>query len=243
MLRKSLLLGAAVIAFAAASYTVAKDEKGKSPAKAASSATAATKVPPQVQEQLRASSVARPSGAAATATVKPTGGGSSTNQIQFGPPVDPAAAGAPIAPALTDETLAQMLTNMGLEYTTVEYEGGRKGYDISLSHGTWTIPTRVLLSPNGNYLWLVVTLTTIQDPATAPADKLLALMQFGESVGPAHFTYNSGTFYLNLANNNMDVTPKRLRDLLQQIAGAAVAGFDYWDTSRWGQPTETPPTM
>jgi hypothetical protein len=168
-------------------------------------------------------------------TVGTKAGGAPTTQVQFGPPADPAAAGAAAAAPLNAETLAALLTNMGYEITTVPVDGGDPYYDMSLKHGEWTMPLSISLSGNHKYVWFTISLAAIENPASAPVDRVLKVLEATNQTGPCFFVYSSSNnmLYLQFAATNVDITPARMRDFMQMMAGHVVSTYDIWNAPGW----------
>jgi hypothetical protein len=132
---------------------------------------------------------------------------------------------------VTLQELEAMLTAMGYEPKPVLNKDGKLvGYDIAMTSGTWTIYSRVDISPNGKNIWLSWTLKHDVD-AKSPTEAVLAVFELNYNIFPAYVSYfpKSKSLWLAYRLLNDDVTPAVLRNALDSYSEAVKKSLQAWD--------------
>jgi hypothetical protein len=135
---------------------------------------------------------------------------------------------------LTNETLEKMLLDMGYEpKVSRSADGSRTWYDLTVKQDTFTFV--IDLSLADGRLWFSCPLKKVADPDKVPAEKLWKLLQENDTVYPGSFSYYAQRkqFFYNLAVENRDLTPTRLRAELDRVMGVLRRTYTEWDTSTW----------
>jgi hypothetical protein len=119
------------------------------------------------------------------------------------------------APALTDDSLSQMLNNMGLEPKKLS-----KGFLLAIKQDTWTINMQAVLSPDGRKLGLNANLGVVADPATVPASDWMNLLISNGDIDPSAFYFDKDQkkLYLHRSFDNRAITPPILRKEIDNFA-------------------------
>src|SRR5262249_22483861 len=109
---------------------------------------------------------------------------------------------------LTDDTLKQMLDNMGMEPKKLS-----KGYLLAIKQDTWTLNIQVVLSPDGRKLGLNANLGKVDDPAGVTASQWMDLLISNGDIDPSAFYFDKEQkkLYLHRSFDNRAVTPAILR--------------------------------
>ena len=116
---------------------------------------------------------------------------------------------------LTDETLNQMLDNMGLEPKKLS-----KGNLVAIKQDTWTINIQVVLSANKEKLGLNANLGKVEDPASVTANQWMDLLISNGEIEPSTFYYDKEQkkLYLHRVCDNRGMTPAILRKEIDTFA-------------------------
>jgi len=149
----------------------------------------------------------------------------------------PAAANVRVTP----EQLSQMLANMGYEVEAKTNEKGQSYNVLKVSRNGWTYNPTVSLSPDRTMLWISSPCADVPANAigSAPADKLMALLQKNAEFGPGYFNYKpaAGKIYYSVPSANVNLTPKELRQKLEQFCDDIRATEELWSPAKWAATT------
>lgn len=152
------------------------------------------------------------------------------------PDVKPTAAGK----KLTDDELLKMIEDLGYEIIARPKETDAiKRVNIMVKRGSFDCPMSVNLSSGDHdQLMAFVNLGKLGDAELANAPALGKLLELNDGfMGQCQFRVNPKTKVLWLArlSENRGVTPKVLRDHIEETLAAAYDNQDAWDTSKWGK--------
>jgi hypothetical protein len=155
------------------------------------------------------------------AAAQPKATNARTRQVSVGPPLS----GSGNAP-LTTETLKTWLDDMG-------FEAKQDGSVFEIEVGGWILFVEV--SPNGEYLWMYCGVAKFADASQAPADKLLALMEWSGAYG--HFNYSSQYQVVSFQNAipNTGFSKSFLRKQLENAASVVEGTYPIWNALGWAQ--------
>src|SRR5205807_2698661 len=84
--------------------------------------------------------------------------------------------------ALTDESLKQVLENMGYEPKKLS-----KGYLLAIKQDTWTINIQIVLSGDTEKVGLNANLGKVEDPSTISASQWMDLLVSNGDIDPSSF--------------------------------------------------------
>jgi hypothetical protein len=89
-------------------------------------------------------------------------------------------------------------------------------------------------SNDNKLVYLGARLSTI-DPATAPADRLLRVLQENDDIGPAYFCYSKSLkcFYLYRPMENRDISPPVLRAAIDKFDSVLRRTEPLWNPKKW----------
>jgi hypothetical protein len=151
---------------------------------------------------------------------------------------------APAAQAgkkLTDDDLVKMIEDLGYEITRLPQPGDAvKRVRIKVTRGNFDCPMNVNLGNNGETLLSFVNLGVPTEAALADAPRLMKLLQQNDGFldgGRVQFRMNptSKAIFLARTTDNRHVTPKLLREHIEQTVAAAYDTQEVWDHTRWGK--------
>lgn len=115
-----------------------------------------------------------------------------------GQPAKSTAPAPPITVPLTDESLLQLLQEMGFEPTTDRSEkSGAVMYNVKFSQDEWNFSINVSLSGNKDFLWLSAYLKQVPT-AGASSEALLKLLAQNKAIGPSQVYYETKSRWLVL---------------------------------------------
>jgi len=131
--------------------------------------------------------------------------------------------------------LRTMLGTLGYQPHETRNESGVE-YEIVLrpTDGR-AITTRVTLSKDGSFVWLVAWLKRVPPGRTISGNAVLGMLEENDVIGPTHFSYNESRrwFFLNRPIANVDLTPERLRGEIASLGSTVVRTEALWDPDRW----------
>lgn len=142
----------------------------------------------------------------------------------------PAASPVAASMSLTAGSLGTMLASMGYQYTPL-----RDGYyQVDLRRGGRTFQVQMWVSSDSRVI-ASASLTGELSPEQIPASIMLRLLEQNDYLGNARFFYapDARRLYLVTDIDNTNVTPARLRTVLESWADAAASSASVWDTSKW----------
>lgn len=154
-----------------------------------------------------------------------------TFEIQEAKPIPASQVGAP----LSEESLQQMLENLGYEPKESTSDSGHKSYQITVVRGTWTIYVTFDLSTDKSYVWLSSFFGAVPNPDQTSPAPLFTLLAKNNDIWPSYFVYVPSSkglwMYRPLANNG--VKPATLRNTLETFMSNIQDTADDWDMSKW----------
>lgn len=123
-------------------------------------------------------------------------------------------AARPAGVTLTDDSLHQMLTNMGYEPTRLT-----RGSTITVKRDTWTIPLQLVLSSDGTRLGLNANLGVVPNPENITADQWKKLLIANGEIDPSSFYLDkaSNKLFLHRTLDNRAVDPAYLRNQIEKV--------------------------
>jgi hypothetical protein len=153
-----------------------------------------------------------------------------------------AAAAAPLAGAVTEEQLGQMIAAIGLKPEKKEQR-----YDFAfratLDDQEWELSMSSVLSQDGASVWIMAWLDELpKASAEVPRTALLRLLAENDKLGNGKFfAYipNNRRFVLQRSVPNENFTSAKLRLVLQDLGTSVVETYPVWAVSNWN-PTGTP---
>jgi hypothetical protein len=143
-----------------------------------------------------------------------------------GPPADktdkPAAEKpAKVVPPLTDESVKEMLDNMGFDFKA-EPVDKTVIYHLTFDQDGWNFHVDVALSSDKEQLWISSGVATLPDVEKVPAATLLRLLAENNNIGPSAIYYDKASKHISLAQaltNRGGLTPAVVRTHLNQFLG------------------------
>jgi hypothetical protein len=143
---------------------------------------------------------------------------------------------------LTDDDLVKMIEDLGYEVTRLPQPGDAvKRVQIKVTRGNFDCPMNVNLGGDGQSTLLsFVNLGVPSEAALADAPKLMKLLQQNDGFldgGRVQFRMNPKTkaIFLARTTENRGITPKLLREHIEQTVAAAYDTQELWDHSKWGK--------
>jgi hypothetical protein len=135
---------------------------------------------------------------------------------------------------LTNEALEKMLTDMGYEPKASKSEDGKRTwYNLTIEQDNFTFVLDLSLADGK--LWFSCPLRKVAEPEKVPAEKLWKLLEENDTIYPGSFSYYAQRkqFFYNLAVENRDLTPAKVRSELDRAMGVMRRTYPDWDTSKW----------
>ena len=150
--------------------------------------------------------------------------------------VSSAAAQAPGAPPLTEDSLGEMLQTMGLKFEKTE-----KRYDFSFKARhegeDWKLSMSTVLSQNGRSMWVMAWLDEIPSTESdVPRTSLLRLLALNDRMGKGKFfAYipSNRRFVLQRVVPNRGITSRGLQSVLQDVGYSVVETYPHWSVANW----------
>jgi hypothetical protein len=142
---------------------------------------------------------------------------------------------------LTHESLKEMLENLGYNPETIRSTAGNPMYKIRIERDGWTFIEYVSLSGDGTMIWISAPLKDVPEDL-ASAEPLRKLLLENDNIGPSHFSMKGKRLYMNLALENREVTPLKLRTSLDDVTSTIKATRNLWDSDTWARTDPTKKT-
>jgi hypothetical protein len=129
------------------------------------------------------------------------------------------------APAMTDDGLHQMLTNMGYEPKKLT-----KGSSIAIKRDTWTFPLQLVLSKDATKLGINANLGTVDNPDGVAARSWKQLLIANADVDPSSFYLDKDTnrLYLHRSVDTRAIDPAYLRAQIENVCSNIKDTADVW---------------
>lgn len=131
--------------------------------------------------------------------------------------------------ALTDESLRQMLTNMGCAPKALS-----KGFLISFKGGVdWTMNVQIVISPNQTKLGLNANLGAVEEAKVTAAQWVELLVANGD-IDPSAFYFDrkQGKLYMHRSLDNRAITPDFLRRQIESFGGNVMSTDKLWNFTK-----------
>lgn len=127
--------------------------------------------------------------------------------------------------SLTDDSMFQMLDDMGLEPKKL-----KQGYVVSIKQGDWTFNVQLLISPNKEKIGLNANMGTVEDPTTVTASQWMNLLASNTDTAPSFFYYNKANkvLYMHRVMDNRAVTSAILRQQIDAFCTNIKDTADLW---------------
>jgi hypothetical protein len=138
--------------------------------------------------------------------------------------------------SLTEDSLGSALESIGLKA-----KKDRQRYDFSFKADfqgeEWEFTMSAVLSQNGESLWVMAWLDELpKSSSEVPKTALLRLLANNDRLGKGKFfayIHENRRFVMQRVLENEDLTPARLRDVLQDLGGSVAETYDYWAVENW----------
>ncbi len=117
-------------------------------------------------------------------------------------------------------------------------------YKITVKKGEWTLPYVFVISPNKTQFWVSLSLNTLQEGVSIPAEKMQGMLEFNHNYGPVHFAF-SGKFrkiFVCRAMKNDSLKLDDVQQVIDVLADLAIKHEDLWNHAKW-QTTPQPPVQ
>lgn len=152
--------------------------------------------------------------------------------LAFSPSLAAQSAGS----ALTEDSLGSALESLGLST-----KKDRQRYDFSFKADCqgeeWEFTMSAVLSQNGESLWVMAWLDELPTASSeVPKTALLRLLANNDRLGKGKFfayVHENRRFVMQRVLENKDLTPAKLRDVLQDLGGSVAETYDYWAVANW----------
>jgi len=127
--------------------------------------------------------------------------------------------------ALTDESLKQMLDNMGFEPKKVG-----SGYQIAIKRDTWTFYIHLILSEDKSKVGMNANLGVVENPDTVTAEQWKALLISNGNIDPSFFFFDkdSKKLYLHRVLDNRSITPSFFRQQIENFCSNIKDTGELW---------------
>lgn len=138
--------------------------------------------------------------------------------------------------SLTEDSLGSALQSMGLKT-----KKDRQRYDFSFKADfqgeEWEFTMSAVLSQNGESLWVMAWLDELPKASSeVPKTALLRLLANNDRLGKGKFfayIHENRRFVMQRVLDNKDLSPAKLRDILQDLGGSVAETYDYWAVENW----------
>ena len=142
----------------------------------------------------------------------------------------------PLRGQLTEKSLGNLLRATGLDP-----KKEKKRYDFSFNakyrDEEWELSMSVVLSQNGNSIWVMAWLDELpRSAAEVPRAALLRLLASNDRLGKGKFfAYISGNrrFVLQCVVENQNMTTAKIRQVLQELGASVVETYPRWSVANW----------
>ncbi len=144
--------------------------------------------------------------------------------------------------SLTEESLGSSLESIGLKT-----KKDRQRYDFSFKADfdgeEWEFTMSAVLSQNGESLWVMAWLDELpKNSGEVPKTALLRLLANNDRLGKGKFfayIHENRRFVMQRVFDNQDLSPAKLRDVLEDLGGSVAETYDYWAVENWNNDETT----
>ncbi len=159
-------------------------------------------------------------------------------------PTPTAAKPAPAATVkkLTDDELMKLVEDLGFEITKRPAETDAvKRVNIKVTRGDMDVPMSINLNGDKSLVMAFVTVGKMGEAELGNAPALLKLLELNDGLltaGKGKFLVNAKTkvLWMSAVSENRGVTPKVLRDHIEETVAAVCDHRDAWDFTKWAKP-------
>jgi len=143
---------------------------------------------------------------------------------------------APQSRALEPSEIPTFLMMMGYQAEDL----GDGVFKITVKKDEWNLPYAFVISPNKAQFWVTLSLNTLQEGVTIPAEKMLKMLEFNHQFGPIHFAYSeqSRRIYVCRALKNDALDPAKVKEIIDILAELAIKHEDLWNHAKWTTPRQ-----
>jgi hypothetical protein len=131
----------------------------------------------------------------------------------------------PTVPAVTEDSLRQMLDNMGYEPKKLG-----KGYLIVIKRDSWTFNMQILLSPDKSKIGFNSNLGSVDNPDSVTAEQWKNLLISNSNIDPSFFFFDkdSKKLYLHRPLDNRGLDPVFMRQQIENFCTNIKETGDLW---------------
>ena len=129
---------------------------------------------------------------------------------------------------LTNESLKEMLVNLGFEPQEVKSTAGDPMYLVTLKRDNWTLAVYVSISPSKTKIWMSAPVADLPQADKVSATALEKLLALNDNLGPTHFCLKGRRLYLCVSLDNVDVAPKQLRTEIDGVLATVRSTHESW---------------
>lgn len=141
---------------------------------------------------------------------------------------------AAAADALTHEGLKKRLEDMGFDFKETKSTSGTTMYLVTVDRNDYRYVFYVSLSSDLKRLWVSAALRALPEPGKVRADVLEKILAKNYELGPTYFSVKSNrTLYLELPLANRGLTPRTLRNELDEFMAAIRSTQPLWDPAKY----------
>ena len=158
--------------------------------------------------------------------------------VQPVPPQQPPTQTQPQSRALDPAEIPTFLMLMGYQSEDL----GDGVFKTTLKKGEWNLPYAFVISPNKAQFWVTLSLNTLQEGVTIPAEKMQKMLNFNHQFGPIHFAYSEKTrrIYVCRALKNDGLDPAEVKQVIETLADLAINNEDMWNHTKWQSAQQSP---
>ena len=145
----------------------------------------------------------------------------------------------PATGAMGEGDLKTMLDNLGYDPKDAPLSGNRTGYFITVKFKGQNASMFMQISPSGSNVWSTFDMAELKPEHKDNGARLTKLLQLNQKYGPCHFYIHPNGNMLSLTRClfNKNITPKELREHIEEVISTATATIDDWNTQTWNAPT------
>ncbi len=151
--------------------------------------------------------------------------------VQPIPPQQPPTQTQPPSRALEPAEIPNFLMLMGYQSEDL----GDGVFKTTLKKGEWNLPYAFVISPNKAQFWVTLSLNTLQEGVSIPAEKMQKMLNFNHQYGPMHFAFSEKTrrIYVCRALENDGLDPAEVKQVIELLAELSINNEDLWNHTKW----------
>jgi hypothetical protein len=141
---------------------------------------------------------------------------------------------------LTEESLRTMLINLGYTPEESKSTNGTTLFYIKATRGDMSYNPYICLSPSKTKIWAQ---TSLGDFDANDGARALKMLELNFKIGPSHFVHIPGdkTVYMFSPMDNRGVTPKILKDQIDQLLNNCESTKEVWSVTKPAPTTPVSP--